>query len=1822
MRNTPPLPPPAASATGKPADPLAPSPLPSVEGLEPRLLLASTPTLALAAFADTGLVGDNITSINQPALVGVADAGTTVRVYADEGGGAILAGIGTVQSDDSDGNPADGLGLWEVTVEPLAPGEYTFTAVTDDGAGDLSAPSTPLNVLIDPYEPNGTLALATVLGAEPAVTLTDLKLHGTVDQDDYQITAAETGLLVVEVFFDDAAGDVDLAVVDGGGATLASSSSTTDDEQVVIPVVGGETYFLELTLWDDPDGRGNFYDLQITNQPAPVPAAVALDSADDTGSSAADAVTAEDQARIFIAADLADFANQGIDILTPAEVAANEPGAAVEVFVNGLAVGFAEPVAGTNNTLFAYTLAPGDLSTTFAPVGGGGGANQVTAAVRVFDGQTPQADGRTLAAEPLQVILDQTAPAAPSAPDLLASSDTGDSATDDLTALAQPAFAGTAEAGATVRLFADGLPIGQTVAAPDGAWEITTEPLDDGTYTITAEAEDLAGNISPRSGGLALTIDTTPPQRPTLDLQDADDTGSSPLDNVTIGDPTQNPGDIDLEITAEAGTHIYIKDGNTVLDDFVIAGAQATRTLTGLADGTHPLTVEAVDAAGNVRQSEELLVTIDTTAPAQPSTPQLATSSDTGTDPHDGITNINEPAIWGTAEANTLVRVYARNVDTGEESLVGEGTVGSDESDGNPTDGLGLWEVTVEPLAEGDYEITVAVEDLAGNISPRSGGLALTVDTTNPQRPTIDLQDADDTGSSPLDNVTIGDPTQGDAIVDLRITSDPNTTVDIKDGNIVVATVPVGPTGEAMVTLDFGVLAGVTGYPAEGPHPLSAEAYDLAGNLSQSEHLLLTVDTTAPAAPTLALLTASDTLLLSDGVTSMPTPAFGGTAEAGSLVRLYAVGDQGGTVELIGQTVAGSDESDGDPTNGLGTWQITATPLQDDNYVFTAEAEDLAGNVSPPSPDLPITVAENYGFRVDPITGALLFYGEDGVGDEIVLSLDGGGNLVVDWAQPSLGLLGAGTFALADTPAVSILAFGGNDTLIVDNTNGLLALTDGIYYDGGPGYDTLVLTGPTHVDEVTYDVGPGTGDGTVTHTAGADVQRVRFADLEPVIDLAASYQLTVNARPTSNMISYDLGPNSGAPRVGGVETGQVAVDDFEAIEFGNKDALTINGLAGDDTINLNNRPLPTGLAGVTLNGGPGDDLLIGSRGADSLFGGDGDDTLRGADGNDTLDGGLGADTLDGGPGIDTANFWGTPGDDAFAMDASQVLEGDVPNILEDVETVNIDTGAGNDQVNVYANAGFPDTVNVDTGTGDDTIEVRLANPAPQTVVSVFGGPGDDQATVIGETGDDQFDAYGMVSQFGDALVRLFDIETPLVLEGMRIDTNPFTVETSQASFTDADGNYTTVRIAGPGYVDFWRNIFGGRAADIHSIVTTDTVDTRTRLGVQVRRAPGTDNETSIGSVSGTGLATLQAPQSDLVGNTIHLTGALRRLQVDDIADGSDIVLGGDSGERLVMVADVVGNVNLTMAGILASMRVTSWMGGLLQASVFQSLNVVGGAFGADLQNLRTRTSGHGLVSLSVRGPLTSNITADRIGRINVRGGDAQINATVTTDATTLRNRTAIQTVNVTGGNLVGSTFATQPGTLFNVLNVRPVGGVGGSVVGGLMVGGGLGRANVGANVTTTGWQIGDGLGTLMVRGTVQSAGGVASIRTGQSMGRLILGAVQHVDFLAGINPAVVRQAAAPADFIQPAAIQNLRITGLRGAGAPRWFVADGYFNASTIGRGALTNADPATMGFYVLNQGGLEITLITNRDLVDPALNWSHPPTGAPTVPPGVINIL
>ena len=73
---------------------------------------------------------------------------------------------------------------------------------------------------------------------------------------------------------------------------------------------------------------------------------------------------------------------------------------------------------------------------------------------------------------------------------------------------------------------------------------------------------------------------------------------------------------------------------------------------------------------------------------------------------------------------------------------------------------------------------------------------------------------------------------------------------------------------------------------------------------------------------------------------------------------------------------------------------------------------------------------------------------------------------------------------------------------------------------------------------------------------------------------------------------------------------------------------TINGLGGDDIIDLTSPDYSLAGQVITINGGTGNDVIWGSDATETLIGGDGNDILFGGSGNDILIGGSGADTFE------------------------------------------------------------------------------------------------------------------------------------------------------------------------------------------------------------------------------------------------------------------------------------------------------------------------------------------------------------------------------------------------------------------------------------------------------------------------------------------------------------------------------------------------------------------------------------------------------------------
>jgi len=196
-----------------------------------------------------------------------------------------------------------------------------------------------------------------------------------------------------------------------------------------------------------------------------------------------------------------------------------------------------------------------------------------------------------------EVTYDVTPPGAPTNPlDLINSSDTGSSNTDDLTSDNSPTFDVICTiAGEVIAIYSD-LPAADTAVATHvcvgaAAEQVTVSPtISDGVHNISYTYTDSAGNESLQSVALPVTVDTAPPATPTI---------NSP----TLGLPPQVFPVVDINVDCEiVGDTITIYGPGITPDPTVhvctsVGPVDIPVTLT--TGGGVNLTVTTTDPSGN-----------------------------------------------------------------------------------------------------------------------------------------------------------------------------------------------------------------------------------------------------------------------------------------------------------------------------------------------------------------------------------------------------------------------------------------------------------------------------------------------------------------------------------------------------------------------------------------------------------------------------------------------------------------------------------------------------------------------------------------------------------------------------------------------------------------------------------------------------------------------------------------------------------------------------------------------------------------------------------------------------------------------------------------------------------------------------------------------------------------------------------------------------------------------------------------------------------------------------------------------------------------------
>jgi Ca2+-binding RTX toxin-like protein len=199
---------------------------------------------------------------------------------------------------------------------------------------------------------------------------------------------------------------------------------------------------------------------------------------------------------------------------------------------------------------------------------------------------------------------------------------------------------------------------------------------------------------------------------------------------------------------------------------------------------------------------------------------------------------------------------------------------------------------------------------------------------------------------------------------------------------------------------------------------------------------------------------------------------------------------------------------------------------------------------------------------------------------------------------------------------------GGNDTLLFNGANvaeniDLSANGSRLLFTRNVGNIVMDVHG---VEVVTFNARGGADNITIHDLSGTDVQQVNLnLESTPGSGTGDGAVDTVTVEGTNGEDVVTVVGGANGVSVLGLHT-QVNITGAEPT-----DQLVFNTLDGDDVVTANG--LPANTIGLSVDGGNGDDVLIGSPGKDTLHGGAGNDTLFGNGGGDVLDGGPGSNTV-------------------------------------------------------------------------------------------------------------------------------------------------------------------------------------------------------------------------------------------------------------------------------------------------------------------------------------------------------------------------------------------------------------------------------------------------------------------------------------------------------------------------------------------------------------------------------------------------------------------
>ncbi len=528
-----------------------------------------------------------------------------------------------------------------------------------------------------------------------------------------------------------------------------------------------------------------------------------------------------------------------------------------------------------------------------------------------------------------------------------------------------------------------------------------------------------------------------------------------------------------------------------------------------------------------------------------------------------------------------------------------------------------------------------------------------------------------------------------------------------------------------------------------------------------------------------------------------------------------------------------------------------------------------------------ITPAVNAFFI--PNVGVLAIQG-DNLDNTIEVSRNAAGNLLVNGG--AVNILG-GTPTVANTARLQIFGGGGNDTITLNEASGALPQA---FIFGGSGND--VITGGSGADQLFGQSGNDTllGKGGVDFLfGGGDNDTLTGGDAD---DLAFGQggddRMIWNPGDDTDLNEGGAGVDTVEVNGGGgaevftttANGTRVRFDRLDpapfSIDIGTSEKLTVNANGGDDSFSATGNL--AALIQITVDGGAGNDTLLGSNGIDLLLGGDGNDFIDGQQGNDTAllgagddvfqwDPGDGSDAVEGQDGFDTMLFNGSAGAEAFEFSAN----GDRLRFTRNLGNIVMDT---NDVESVDLNTlGNTDTVTVNDLTGTDVVEINVD----------LGG------TIGGTAGDAQADVVIVHGTNGNDVIDIFGAGTSVAVIGLPTRVN----------LTNSEGANDALVVNALGGED------GVTATTLPAGVVKLTVD------------GGADNDTLLGSQGAD--VFLGGDGNDFVfgdnGNDVAFLGAGDDVFQWDPGDGNDTIEGQDGADRMIFFgSNASENINVVANG--------------------------------------------------------------------------------------------------------------------------------------------------------------------------------------------------------------------------------------------------------------------------------------------------------------------